>query len=137
MINEKELKLVKKYQRLAEKASFNNFFIQKIKNADLTKDLYENHITCGTGIDGQCMKLKTIEKYCGHFTMNMFRESVRDRTYFNSERFKLYGYDGTLWCEPRENGEVLAGLCKEFTGTGNGYYYLLINDETFIGYDVD
>jgi len=30
-----------------------------------------------------------------------------------------------------------AGFSEEFRGCGNGYYYLLINDENFIGYDID
>ena len=28
-------------------------------------------------------------------------------------------------------------FAKEFRNCGNGYYYLLINDNYFIGYDVD
>lgn len=46
-------------------------------------------------------------------------------------------YDGTLWCEPREDGDMAAGFMKEYRNTGNGYYYLLINDNTMIGYDID
>ena len=47
------------------------------------------------------------------------------------------GYDGTLWCEPRDNGDMLAGFSKEYRNCGNGYYYLLINDDYVIGYDID
>lgn len=58
------------------------------------------------------------------------------------EKFFLFplrfcGYDGTLWCEPRENGDMAAGFSKEFRNCGNGYYYLLVNDEYMIGYDID
>lgn len=52
-------------------------------------------------------------------------------------RFDFCGYDGTLWCEPRGNGDMAAGFSKEYRNCGNGYYYLLINDEYVIGYDID
>ena len=32
---------------------------------------------------------------------------------------------------------MAAGFSKEFRNCGNGYYYLLINDEYMIGYDID
>ena len=51
--------------------------------------------------------------------------------------YRILTYDGTLWCEPRENGDMAAGFSKEYRNCGNGYYYLLINDEFMIGYDID
>ena len=36
-----------------------------------------------------------------------------------------------------KNGEMAAGFSKEYRNCGNGYYYLLINDEYMIGYDID
>lgn len=69
--------------------------------------------------------------------MSRFMEAVRNGASYHSARFEYCGYDGTLWCEPREDGMISAGFSKEYHGTGNGYYYLLINDETLIGYDVD
>lgn len=69
--------------------------------------------------------------------MSRFMDAVRNGESYHSARFGYCGYDGTLWCEPREDGMISAGFSKEYHGTGNGYYYLLINDETLIGYDVD
>ena len=34
-------------------------------------------------------------------------------------------------------GDLNAGFSKEYRGCGNGYYYLLINEQTFIGCDID
>lgn len=69
--------------------------------------------------------------------MQLFRQAMKEKKSFSSFRFDFCGYDGTLWCEPRENGDMAAGFSKEFRNCGNGYYYLLINDEYMIGYDID
>lgn len=130
-------KMILKYQKLAQLATHANDWLRKIANADLEKSLYENRITTGTRIDGQCIRLSTIEKYCSSVDMHLFREAVKQGKQFSTVRFDFRGYDGTLWCEPRENGDVMAGFSKEYRGCLNGYYYLLINDEYMIGYDID
>ena len=99
--------------------------------------LYENRITTGTAIDGKCIRLSTIEKYCGSWDMQRFRQAMKNKEKFSTLRFDFCGYDGTLWCEPRDNGDMAAGFSKEYRNCGNGYYYLLINDEFVIGYDID
>ena len=132
-----EKKLVLKYQKLARLATHTNDWLRKIANADLDKSLYENRITTGTRIDGKCIGLATIEKYCGSWDMARFRTALKQGEKFSTGRFDFCGYDGTLWCEPRENGDMAAGFSKEYRNCGNGYYYLLINDEYMIGYDID
>lgn len=137
-------KQVAKYRRMAHQASFTSPYLREIQCADPTKCLYENHITTGTRIDGQVITLNAVEKWCGEITMQMFRQAVRNCESFHSTRFNFRGYDGSLWVEPcKENerdyqkGDLRAGFSKEFRDCGNGYYYLLINDENFIGYDID
>ena len=130
-------KMILKYQKLAKLATHTNSWLRRIADADLTKSLYENHITTGTTIDGKCIRLSTIEKYCGSMAMDCFKEAMKKKEKYSSYRFDFCGYDGTLWCEPRENGDMIAGFSKEYRHTGNGYYYLLINDSTMIGYDID
>ena len=130
-------KLILKYQRLARLATHTNDWLRKIAGADLGKSLYENRITTGTRIDGKCIGLATIEKYCGSWMMSRFRTALKQGEKFTTGRFDFCGYDGTLWCEPRENGDMAAGFSKEYRNCGNGYYYLLINDEYMIGYDID
>lgn len=134
---ERNRKLVLKYQRLAQSASFTNDWLADIAKADPAKSLYENHITTGTRIDGQCIRLSTLEKYAGSYLMADFKAAVRKCEDFHSYRFNFCGYDGSLWVNRKGDGKVTAGFSKEYRGYGNGYYYLLINDETFIGYDVD
>ena len=58
-------KMILKYQKLARLATHTNDWLRKIAAADLEKSLYENRITTGTAIDGKCIRLSTIEKYCG------------------------------------------------------------------------
>ena len=130
-------KLILKYQKLARLATHTNDWLRTIADADLDKSLYENHITTGTRIDGKCIGLATIEKYCGKAEMYLFRQAMKNKKSFSSCRFDFCGYDGTLWCEPRDNGDMAAGFSKEYRNCGNGYYYLLINDEYMIGYDID
>lgn len=126
-----------KYKKLARLASHTNAWLRQIADADPEKSLFENHITTGTTIDGKCIRLSTIEKYCGYMVMECFREAFKKKEKYSSYRFDFCGYDGTLWCEPREDGDMAAGFMKEYRNTGNGYYYLLINDNTMIGYDID
>lgn len=130
-------KMILKYQKLARLATHTNDWLRKIAAADLEKSLYENRITTGTAIDGKCIRLSTIEKYCGSWNMQRFRQAMKNKKKFSTLRFDFCGYDGTLWCEPRDNGDMAAGFSKEYRNCGNGYYYLLINDEFMIGYDID
>lgn len=69
--------------------------------------------------------------------MSLFRKALEQGESFSTARFDFGGYDGTLWCKPRDNGDMAAGFSKEYRNCGNGYYYLLINDEYMIGYDID
>ena len=129
--------MILKYQKLARLATHTNDWLRKIAAASLEKSLYENRITTGTAIDGKCIRLSTIEKYCGGWNMQRFRQAMKNKEKFSTLRFDFCGYDGTLWCEPRDNGDMAAGFSKEYRNCGNGYYYLLINDEFMIGYDID
>lgn len=140
---EENRKLVRKYKRLAAKATFKSPWLIKIAEADESKSLYENNITTGVRIEGQVISLDAIAKYAP-YTVDQFRQALKERKNFNSCRFDFRGYDGTLWINvPKEGdtylkpGEIAAGFSKEYRGCGNGYYYLLINDEQFIGYDID
>ena len=85
-----------------------------------------------------------MRRYCGETTYRCFCEAVHSRTPFHSGRFDFRGYDGSLWVEPCDKddgyhrvGDLTAGFSKEYRGCGNGYYYLLINEQTFIGCDID
>lgn len=134
---DRERRLVLKYQKLARLATHTNNWLRKIAAADPEKSLYENGITTGTGIDGKCIGLSTIEKYCGSMEMTLFRQAMKSGRRYSSLRFDFCGYDGTLWCEPDGEGGMKAGFSKEYRNCGNGYYYLLINDDYVIGYDID
>ena len=59
-------KEVLKYKKLAIRTSHTNAWLRQIADADPEKSLYKNHITTGTTIDGKCIRLSTIEKYCGY-----------------------------------------------------------------------
>lgn len=130
-------KLVTKYKKLASLATFESPYLEKVKKADINKSLYENQLTTGTSIDGKVISLKTIEKYCGEQIVNSFKDAIKNRENFHFYRFDFGGYDGSLWVNVFENGTINAGFSKEYRNCGNGYYYMLINDDNFIGYDID
>lgn len=138
---QRQLRIVNKYQKLAAKATFSNVFTRSILNADCTKSLFENSITTGTRIDGQVISLEAIRKWCGETDFQQFKQAFKEKKPFNSRRFDFRGYDGTLWLAVYKNAdgidEINAGFSKEYRDCGNGYYYLLINDDNFIGYDID
>lgn len=88
-------------------------------------------------------RLDAVHKWCGTGVYLQFREAVKNRIPFRSSRFDFRGYDGSLWVEPHNEGDgyylagdLNAGFSKEYRGCLNGYYYLLINERIFIGYDV-
>lgn len=131
-----------KYTQQALKATHTNPFIRKCLAANPCKTPYENGISTGNRIDGQLVSLKAIEKYAGSGTMNEFRRALADKRPYYSGRFDFRGYDGSLSVEVHENdnmqpGDVRAFFNKEYRDCLNGYYYLLINDDYFIGYDID
>lgn len=82
-------KEVLKYKKLARLASHTNAWLRQIADADPEKSLYENHITTGTTIDGKCIRLSTIEKYCGCMVMECFREAFKKKEKYSSYRFEI------------------------------------------------
>ena len=69
------------------------------------------------------------------------RESIRNKsagTFITGRWAKFAGYDISIETDFDTVTRDFRGfLSLEYAGCGNGYYYLLINDENFIGYDVD
>ena len=156
-----EYRLIEKYKRMAGEASFSNPFIRDCLalpdldtwRKDLVepnswekdkvprpKTLHELHITTGTNIDGKVISLNRIAKKYPR-EIERLRESIRNRsagTFITGRCAKFAGYDISIETEYNaETGDFRGFLSLEYAGCGYGYYYLLINDENFIGYDVD
>lgn len=138
-----EADTVAKFKRYAARATFPSAFIRKCLSADTEKDCYANGLTTGTRIDGEIISLKAIERYAP-WAVGEFRTALKERRKYHSGRFDFRGYDGSLWIEIADEddsyyrkGDVKAGFSKEYRGCGNGYYYSLIDDEHFIGTDID
>lgn len=157
----KEYRIIEKYKRMAGEASFTNPFIRDCLalpdfgawKRDLVepsswdavkeprqKTLYELHITTGTTIDGKVISLNRIAKK-HPLAIERLREAIRDRTagrFIADRHAKFAGYDISLETDfDTATGDFRGFLSLEYAGCGNGYYYLLINDENFIGYDID
>lgn len=129
-------------RRLA-KATFTNPYIRKCLKADPAKSPYENSITTGTAIDGQLISLDAIARVAP-FEVRRFRQALKEKTEYHSCRFEFRGYEGSLAVAVGsddngylQNGDVAGYFNKERKGCLNGFYYLLINDNYFIGYDID
>lgn len=139
----KESNVVAKFKRYAAHATFPSAFIRKCLEADISKDCYENRLTTGTRIDGEIISLNSIERFAPLAVKN-FRSALKERKNYRSGRFDFRGYDATLWIEVAEQddgyflkGDIKAGFNKEYRDCWNGYYYNLIDDEHFIGTDID
>lgn len=142
-VQRNEADTVAKFRRYAARASFPSAFVRKCLAADPAKDCYENRLTTGTRIDGEIISLKAIERYAP-YSVCEFRKALMERREYHSYRFDFRGYDGSLWIEIADKddgynrkGDVMAGFSKEYRSCGNGYYYSLIDDEHFIGTDID
>lgn len=139
----KETNLVAKFRKYAQRASFTSPLVRMSLAADTLKSCYENGLTTGTRIDGDIISLDAIEKWCP-WSVSKFRDALRERRDYHSGSFDFRGYDGSLWLTVvteddnfYRKGDVVGGFSKEFRGCANGYYYSLINDEHFIGIDID
>jgi hypothetical protein len=153
----KQYNTIAKYKKLAQQATFSNSFIEdckripefnewindKVKSSyDETaeprpKGLYELGITTGNKIDGKVVSLSRIAKQYPHYIARL-REAIKTQTESSiCHAVPFAGYDMSLSTAKKETGEFIGYLSLEYKGCGNGYYYLLINDENFIGYDVD
>ncbi len=142
-VEKSDKNVVAKFIRYASRATFPSAFVRKCLSADPAKDCYENRLTTGTRIDGDIISLKAVERHAP-WEIRQFRKALAERRPYRSGSFDLYGYDGSLWLEIAEKddgyyrkGDIKAGLNKEYRGCGNGYYYILIDDEHFIGVDID
>jgi len=144
-----EYRMLAKYKTMAEKASFSNDWIEDCKKLPTFEEfknykkeneyglLYNFRITTGNKIDGKVISLSRIEKKYPS-AIKQLREAIASQTAVGTiiSTVPFAGYEMTISVEQRESG-IVGYLSLEFKGCGNGYYYLLINDENFIGYDVD
>jgi len=153
----KEYLTIAKYKKLASEATFSNSFIEDCKkipsfdewvndrvkptypeNAEpRPKGLYELGITTGNKIDGKVISLERIGKQYRHYVERL-REAIKNNIAGSiCHAVPFAGYDMSISYEKKEDGTFVGYLSLEYKGCGNGYYYLLINDNNFIGYDVD
>lgn len=124
-----------KFIKEAKKADFTNSFIKKCLAADPELGPYKNGLTTGSGIDGKCITTKAVEQEFPRL-MVLFWDAFKKGEEWHSSRYRWRGYDLSLWVN-NVNGDVCAGLNMEYLDCGNGYYYMLINREKFIGIDID
>lgn len=141
----KEYNMLFKYRELAKSASFENRFIRECLAipdsydkwiAEGKKSLYEYNVTTGNRIDGKVVTLASVQKEYPYIA-EAFLSAFYNKVQYHSGQFDFRGYDGSVSVSVDSDGNSMGHLAMEFKGTGNGYYYLLINDFKFIGYDVD
>jgi len=127
-----------KFIKKAALATFTNDFIRKCLAADPAKSPYENGLSTGVPIEGKIISLKSFGLQHPYYEQE-FRKALKERRTFHSPRVPFRGYEATLelWWEDEAKTELSGCLSLEYKDCGNGYYYLLINDDEFIGYDID
>lgn len=132
---EKQRNMTQKFINEAKKAKFTNSFIRKCLAADPTKGPYQNGLSTGVPIEGRCITVAAIEKEFP-YTVELFRQKFKAGEPWHSPRNRWRGYDMSIWVY-NNDGDVGAGLDMEYKDCGNGRYYMLINEEKFIGHDID
>lgn len=143
---QQEYKTAHKYLTYSEKANFSNTWLDKC--LAISKDyntwveagkprLYDLGITTGNKIDGKVITVKSIGKTYPHIIEQM-QKAISEGKNYTSGTWRFRGYDMSLEIafDP-DNGDMIGYLNMEYKDCANGYYYLLINENTFIGYDVD
>lgn len=150
--------LIGKYKKMASEATLLNSWVENCKNLpdfetwkkDVVtsefnrpipprqKTLYEFGITTGNAIDGKVISLNRIAKSYPR-AIEQLRQGIKEKKAVGNVLYggRFAGYDISISLEKKENGEIFGYLSLEYSGCANGYYYILINDENFIGYDVD
>ncbi|MDA0145953.1 hypothetical protein OCT63_17140 [Vibrio sp. RW] len=131
-----DIKTTAKFNRLAMKSTFSNHFIDTCRYSDPLVCPYKNNITSGTRIDGQVISVETVAKAAG-YEGKAIQDSVAKMEKYSSSRFSFQGYDGSASVETTSLGDMCGYFSKEYKGCANGYYYILINQNSFIGIDID
>lgn len=127
-----------KFIRKAKLATFKSDFVQTCLKADPSKSPYENGLSTGVPIEGKIITLKSFGKQYP-WIEQQFREALKERRPYRSGRVPFRGYDATLelWFTDEAKTLMNGSLSLEYKDCGNGYYYMLVNDDEFIGYDID
>lgn len=143
---DKKLVLVKsnikfnlKYYNQAKKSSFSNKYIQDCLKPDLIKSLYENNIDTGsiTFANTFFIGVKSLIKPMGEFQFNLLIDAIKNRKEYQFKDFDFRGYRASVSIKLNEKNEMYGYLSCEYQQSSNGYYFLLINDNTFAFYDKD
>jgi hypothetical protein len=141
-----EYHAIAKYRRLALTATFSNPFIQRCRALPASieqwkdegqKSLSKYGITTGNEIDGKVITVAALATTFSPSEVEQFRHAIRTTATYSTCRHPFRGYEAHLATWTDGQGGVYAGLSVEFKGCGNGYYYNLVNDDAFIGADVD
>lgn len=144
--DELEYKIISKFRKEALKSSFKNNFIQDCLNLPSSfdqwvkegkKSAYEYNVTTGCKITGDLISIESICKRLNPYHFEEIKKAIKTKTPYKTGTFNYNGYDGSISLEIKDDGTFKGFFSKEYKGTGNGYYYILINDKYFIGYDVD
>ena len=134
-----------KYLKMARQAEHTNKFIRICLRIPPTfqdwqkagsKGLYESGITTGNRKDGEVISLASVQKRYPYI-VDAFQSAMAGRFQYDSGRVEFRNYEATLSVTIDEDGNAMGHLAMEFKNCGNGYYYLMINEKNFIGYDVD
>ena len=127
-----------KFIRKAKLATFKSDFVQTCLKADPAKSPYENGLSTGVPIEGKIITLKSFGKQYP-WIEEQFRQALMKQRPYHSERVPFRGYEATLelWFTDKDETMMNGSLSLEYKDCGNGYYYMLVNDDEFIGYDID
>lgn len=60
--------------------------------------------------------------------MECIKDAFKKKEKYSSFRFDFCGYDGTLWCEPREDGDMIAVFFVFFYVSPNSFFVQVLKN---------
>lgn len=136
-----KFRMINKFRKYAEKSQYTNAWIDRCValpdtyekwKADGEKSLYDYDITTGSEIDGKVISVETIKKEYPQLIEEFFERYYNDEV-GESREVKFQNLNMKLSIYADEKEDIYGRMSLTYKNGSGGYYYNLINLETFIG----
>lgn len=87
-------------------------------------------------IEGKVITIEGIEIQYPEIAKSTL-DAIKNKTEYRSEAVRFRGYDMTVQITVTDDDQILGCVMLEFVGRNKSYNYMLINENCFIGYDID
>lgn len=128
------IEMTQRYKQESQLSGFSNSFIAQAQRSNKWISPYANHLTTGCVIDGDIIKVSRVLNAISSTDAERLKQAINEKTAICIHGFKLNGRTAKVELFDVGDGEIMGNLVL---GNSKEYAYLLINESTFIGYDID